>query len=161
MIPAKIFIDEFGNTHLNLSQKGTFSHFIYTSVIIQDLDTAKARKILSEICTKFKLGENLKSSKIKTKNFKKRKDILLELLEKLDFVVDVMVIDKSRISSDGLRIKRIFYKYFQSLLQKNTTINMKAIVFSQIKSAKILKLNQKILLEKKYQSRFIQSRQKL
>lgn len=115
MIPAKIFIDEFGNTHLDLSKKGTFSHFIYTSVIIKDSDTAKARKVLTEICSKFKLGENLKSSNIKTKNFKKRKDILLELLEKLDFVVDVMVIDKSKISSDGLRIKRIFYKYFQSL----------------------------------------------
>lgn len=115
MIPAKIFIDEFGNTHLDLSKKGTFSHFIYTSVIIKDTDIDKARKLLKEICIKYRLGENLKSSNIKNKNFKKRKDILMEFLEKLDFVVDVMVVDKSKLFGDGLKIKKTFYKYFQSL----------------------------------------------
>ncbi|MCP1299204.1 DUF3800 domain-containing protein [Chryseobacterium sp. S0630] len=115
MIPAKIFIDEFGNTHLDLSQKGTFSHFIYTSVIIKETDTEKARKILKEICFKYRLGDDLKSKNIKSKNFKKRKDILIEFLEKLDFVVDVMVVDKSNLSGDGLKIKKTFYKYFQSL----------------------------------------------
>ncbi|QRA41375.1 DUF3800 domain-containing protein [Chryseobacterium cucumeris] len=115
MIPAKIFIDEFGNTHLDLSKKGTFSHFIYTSVIIKETDTEKARKILKEICFKYRLGDDLKSKNIKSKNFKKRKDILIEFLEKLDFVVDVMVVDKSNLSGDGLKIKKTFYKYFQSL----------------------------------------------
>lgn len=115
MIPAKIFIDEFGNTHLDLSKKGTFSHFIYTSVIIKETDTEKARKILKEICFKYRLGDDLKSKNIKSKNFKKRKDILIEFLEKLNFVVDVMVVDKSNLSGDGLKIKKTFYKYFQSL----------------------------------------------
>lgn len=115
MIPAKIFIDEFGNTHLDLSKKGTFSHFIYTSVIIKETDTEKARKILKEICFKYRLGDDLKSKNIKSKNFKKRKDILIEFLEKLDFVVDVMVVDKSNLFGDGLKIKKTFYKYFQSL----------------------------------------------
>ena len=115
MIPAKIFIDEFGNTHLDLSKKGTFSHFIYTSVIIKETDTEKARKILKEICFKYRLGDDLKSKNIKSKNFKKRKDILIEFLEKLDFVVDVMVVDKSNLLGDGLKIKKTFYKYFQSL----------------------------------------------
>ncbi|SIT26471.1 DUF3800 domain-containing protein [Chryseobacterium gambrini] len=115
MIPAKIFIDEFGNAHLDLSKKGTFSHFIYTSVIIKENDTNKARKILKEICSNYKLGDDLKSKNIKKKNFKKRKEILLEFIEKLNFVVDVMVVDKSKLSGDGLKIKRTFYKYFQSL----------------------------------------------
>lgn len=115
MIPAKIFIDEFGNTHLDLSKKGTFSHFIYTSVIIKETDAEKARKILKEICFKYRLGDDLKSKNIKSKNFKKRKDILIEFLEKLNFVVDVMVVDKSNLSGDGLKIKKTFYKYFQSL----------------------------------------------
>ncbi|MDQ1162569.1 hypothetical protein QE422_002937 [Chryseobacterium sp. SORGH_AS 447] len=115
MIPANIYIDEFGNAHPDLSKKGDFSHFIYTSAIIKDPDTEKARKILQEICMKYKLGENLESRNIKNKNFRKRKDILLELMEKLDFVVDVMVIDKSKLSGDGLKTKKVFHKYFQSL----------------------------------------------
>ena len=115
MIPAKILIDEFGNTHLDLSKGGTFSHFIYTSVIIKDTDTEKAYTLITEICRKYKLGTELKSSNIKGKAFHKRKNILIELLEKLDFIVDIMVIDKSKISSNGLKTKQIFYKYFQSL----------------------------------------------
>lgn len=115
MIPARIFIDEFGNAHPDLSKKGAFSHFIYTSVIIKDPDTEKARKILNEIGIKYKLGDDIQSRNIKNKNFKKRKEILLELIEKLDFVVDVMVVDKSKLSGDGLKIKKTFYKYFQSL----------------------------------------------
>lgn len=115
MIPAKIFIDEFGNTHLDLSKKGTFSHFIYTSVIIKENDTDKARKVLKEICKNYKLGDDLKSKNIKKKNFKKRKDILLEFIERLNFAVDIMVVDKSKLSGDGLKIRRTFYKYFQSL----------------------------------------------
>ncbi|EFK35742.1 Protein of uncharacterised function (DUF3800) [Chryseobacterium gleum] len=115
MIPAKIFIDEFGNAHLDLSKEGTFSHFIYTSVIIKDTDIEKARKVLKDICIKYRLGENLKSSNIKNKNFKKRKDILIEFVERLDFVIDIMVVDKSKLFGEGLKIKRTFYKYFQSL----------------------------------------------
>ncbi|WP_277115157.1 DUF3800 domain-containing protein [Chryseobacterium sp.] len=115
MIPAKIFIDEFGNAHLDLSKEGTFSHFIYTSVIIKDTDIEKARKVLKDICIKYRLGENLKSSNIKNKNFKKRKDILIEFVERLDFVIDIMVVDKSKLLGEGLKIKRTFYKYFQSL----------------------------------------------
>jgi len=115
MIPAKILIDEFGNAHLDLSKNGTFSHFIYTSVIIKDSDSEKALKILKEICSKYRLGSDLKSSNIKSKFFKRRKDILIDLIEKLDFVVDIMVIDKSQINSQGLGIKKVFYKYFQSL----------------------------------------------
>lgn len=115
MNPAKILIDEFGNTHIDLSKPGTFSHFIYTSVIIKDSDSDKALKILKDICIKYRLGNDLKSSNIKSKFFKRRKDILIELIEKLDFTVDIMVIDKSKIDSQGLAIKKTFYKYFQSL----------------------------------------------
>lgn len=115
MIPAKILIDEFGNTHLDLSKGGTFSHFIYTSVIIKESDSEKASKVLKEICKKYRLGNELKSNNIKSKFFKRRKDILIDLIEKLDFVVDIMIIDKSKINSQGLTIKKVFYKYFQSL----------------------------------------------
>jgi len=118
---AKIFIDEFGNTHLDLSKKGTFSHFVYTSIIIQESEIENARKVRKEICLKFKLGENIKSKNIGDKKyFQKRLNILKYLVENLDFTIDVLVIDKDKIEKDsgGLRFKKTFYKYFQKVLIK-------------------------------------------
>jgi len=115
---ANIYIDEFGNTHLDLSKQGTFSHFIYSSVIINSKDTQKAREIREKICKDFRLGNVLKSSNIKDSKFEKRLRILKRLFDELDFNIDILVIDKSRIESEGLRYKKVFYKYFQSLFVK-------------------------------------------
>lgn len=115
MKPANIYIDEFGNAHLDLVKAGTFSHFVYTSVVLDQADVPKARELRETICRNFRLGPDLKSSNIKDKHFYKRYNILMELVNKLDFSIDVLVIDKSRIDSEGLKQKRTFYKYFQSL----------------------------------------------
>ncbi|WP_158285115.1 DUF3800 domain-containing protein [Arenibacter aquaticus] len=118
MKKAKIYIDEFGNTHLDLSKKGTFSHFVYTAVIISEDQEEKARKIRKEICCKFRLGSNIKSKNLGDKKyFQKRLDILKYLIENLDFTIDVLIIDKSRIDNEkgGLKHKQVFYKYFQKL----------------------------------------------
>ncbi|WP_035337448.1 DUF3800 domain-containing protein [Dokdonia sp. PRO95] len=119
MEKAKIFIDEFGNSHLNLSKKGTFSHFVYASVIIPESSIEKARILRSEICAKFRLGSDIKSKNIgDKKHFQKRLDILNYLVENLDFTIDVLVIDKSKLDQEkgGLKFKKTFYKYFQKLL---------------------------------------------
>lgn len=113
MNPAYIFIDEFGNSHLDLSKNGTFSHFIYTSVVLDENFIEKAREVRKDICHKFRLGPDIKSSNIKEKNFDKRLKILEYLVSNLDFHIDILVIDKSRIDSLGLLDKRTFYKYFQ------------------------------------------------
>lgn len=113
MNPAFIFIDEFGNSHLDLSKNGTFSHFIYTSVVLDENFIEKAREVRKDICHKFRLGPDIKSSNIKEKNFDKRLKILEYLVSNLDFHIDILVIDKSRIDSLGLLDKRTFYKYFQ------------------------------------------------
>jgi hypothetical protein len=112
---ANIYIDEFGNTHLDLSKAGTFSHFVYASVIINKEDTQKARDIRSKLCRNYKLGPDMKSSNIKDAHFTKRLNILTELVADLDFNIDVLVVDKAKIDSEGLKFKRVFYKYFQSL----------------------------------------------
>jgi hypothetical protein len=112
---ANIYIDEFGNSHLDLSKSGTFSHFVYTSVVLDKTNVSKARDVRETICRNFRLGPNLKSSNIKDKQFYKRINILMELIDTLDFSIDVLVIDKSKIDSEGLKQKRTFYKYFQSL----------------------------------------------
>jgi hypothetical protein len=112
---ANIYIDEFGNPHLDLSKGGTFSHFVYTSIIIDSDDVAKAKEIRKKLCNDFNLGRDMKSSNIKDKHFAKRLNILQELIRTLDFSIDVLIIDKAKIDSEGLKIKRVFYKYFQSL----------------------------------------------
>lgn len=115
MNPANIYIDEFGNTHLDLSKKGTFSHFVYASVIIDKSDTQKAEDLRKKLCRNFRLGPDLKSSNIKEAQFSKRLDILTELVAGLDFKIDILVINKAKLTGPGLKHKRVFYKYFQSL----------------------------------------------
>ncbi|WP_192820147.1 DUF3800 domain-containing protein [Rufibacter sp. LB8] len=118
MKKAKIYIDEFGNTHLDLSKGGTFSHFVYTSVIISEDNEEKARLLRTEVCKKFKLGPDIKSNNLGDKKyFYKRLDILKYLVENLDFTIDVLVIDKKHIDREdgGLRFKKVFYKYFQKI----------------------------------------------
>ena len=118
MKKAKIYIDEFGNTHLDLVKKGTFSHFVYTAVIISEDQEVKARELRKIICHKFRLGPNIKSKNIgDNKHFQKRLDILKFIVENLNFTIDTLIIDKSKIDNEkgGLKYKRVFYKYFQKL----------------------------------------------
>ena len=116
MEPANIYIDEFGNSHIDLSKKGTFSHFIYTSIIIPLKDEEKARQLRTQLCIKHHLGTDMKSKNIKDKFFDRRLRLLKDILEGLNFTIDVLVIDKSKLdSAKGLKQQSIFYKYFQNL----------------------------------------------
>lgn len=113
---ANIFIDEYGNTALNTEKAGTFSHFIYCSVVIHSKDREKAEDLRKKIAFDYKLGPNIKSSNIKGKHFDKRLKILSQLKEGLDFTIDVLVIDKARLGdANGLQYKQVFYKYFHNL----------------------------------------------
>jgi flagellin-specific chaperone FliS len=116
---AHIFIDEFGtNIYLPNSPKTT-SHFVYTSIIIGESNLDKAREIRDSLSKKYKQGSPLSSKsfdkKDKNNSLQKRIDFITELANSLDFTIDVLVIDKSKISGQGLKEKEIFYKYFQSL----------------------------------------------
>lgn len=113
---ANIYIDEFGNTALNIEKEGTFSHFIYCSVVIKSSDKEKAETLRKKICKDHNLGSDIKSSNLGNKFFDRRVQILNDLKKNLDFTVDVLVIDKSKlIQAEGLKRKKIFYKYFQNL----------------------------------------------
>lgn len=116
---AHIFIDEYGNTALNVEKTGTFSHFVYCSVIINSKDREKAEALRKNIVKNNNLGDNIKSSNIGDKYFDRRLKILKELVNGLDFTIDVLVIDKSKLdTAEGLKSKQIFYKYFQNLFVK-------------------------------------------
>ena len=111
-----VFIDEFGNTHLDLGKSGTFSHFIYTSIIIGQDKREEAEQMLAGIRKDFNQGSALKSSSISRddRGFNKRLNILKRLLG-LDFIVYALVVDKKKIDGDGLRYKQSFYKYFKRI----------------------------------------------
>lgn len=116
---ANIYIDEFGNTALNVEKEGTFSHFVYCSVILNSNDKQKAELLRQSIVKNNRLGNDIKSKNIKEKYFDRRLKILKELVDGLDFTIDTLVIDKSKLeNAQGLKQKQIFYKYFQSLFVK-------------------------------------------
>jgi hypothetical protein len=112
---AYIYFDEFGNSHLDTESKaGTFSHFIYTAVVINEDNLDKARVIRENISQKYRQGSPLKSSKI---NITKRLKIIEEFNE-LDYGVFSLIIDKRKIDNKNLEDKQTFYKFFQRLFLK-------------------------------------------
>ena len=108
-----IYIDEFGNAHLDLSKKGTFSHFVYATVIIDEIDIEKARSLRESVSRKYFQGHPIKSSSLSndSKGFKKRLDILEELLT-LKFDIVSLVANKKSLDGPGLKRRQVFYKFF-------------------------------------------------
>ncbi len=118
---VNVYIDEFGNAHLNLSKAGTFSHFVYTAIVIKRENIQEAYKLRYEISKKFLQGHPIKSSSRALSNddrgFQKRLNIL-QYLRSLDFIIFSLVIDKKKIDGDGLKYKDVFYKYFNKVFLK-------------------------------------------
>lgn len=94
--PALILIDEFGNTHLDLTKGGTFSHFIYCAVIIPIKDQDKAHNVLDRLSKNYFFGKEVKSSKLGAKMFNRRVQALYDMVTNLDFTIDILVIDKTK-----------------------------------------------------------------
>lgn len=114
-----IYFDEFGNAHPDIEKKGSFSHFVYTAILIRESNLADARKMRELISKKYFQGSDIKSNNIKNndKGFNKRLNILDEL-KSLNFLVYSFVINKSELKGDGLKYKRTFIKYFQKIFIK-------------------------------------------
>ena len=109
---AYIYFDEFGNPFLDTETKlGTFSHFIYTAVVIDEKDIEKARELRQRISNEYRQGSPLKSNKLK---LEKRLKIISEF-KKADFGIFSLVIDKRKIDNENLEDKTVFYKFFQRL----------------------------------------------
>lgn len=114
--PALILIDEFGNAHVDLSKQGTFSHFIYCSLIVPLSKKADAYALREQLSKNHFFGQPLKSRNLGAKYFDRRIAAIKELAAGLDFTIDILVIDKSKLdNAEGLKYKNVFYKYFQSL----------------------------------------------
>lgn len=109
------YADEFGNNSLRFESQG--SHFIIATVVCNPKDISSIETSVDEIRGKhgFQSGE-LKSSKVAS-NFKRRCNILKDLVE-LDISVYAVIIDKRKLKGTGFKYKKSFYKFLNNLLYK-------------------------------------------
>lgn len=111
------FIDETGNCSLEVDKDGVSSHFIITAIIVDSSELEVLEKEVDVIREKYFGRGEIKSSSI-GKNYTRRKQILEELKD-LNFHHYSVIVDKRKvIKESGLKYKKSFLKYLNSLLHK-------------------------------------------
>ena len=111
------FTDEYGSFGWNLDSLDVSTHFIITSVIIEESKVGHVRKQADEIRKRFFQTGEIKSKNV-GKNHRRRQLILSELM-KLDFKIFPVVIDKRSMSHyKGLQYKKSFYKFMNNIVHK-------------------------------------------
>ena len=112
------FTDECGAFGWDLDNPNVATHFIITSVIVEESELDSVRSKAEEIRKKFFQKSEIKSSTIKRKSQDRRKAILSELL-KLDINIFPVVIDKRKLTeSVGLKYKETFYKFTNNFVHQ-------------------------------------------
>lgn len=109
------FADEFGNNSFEFEKQG--SHFIIATVISKTENLDRLREGINEIRRKhhFQTGE-LKSSGVGP-NHSRRKKILEDIAE-LDISIYAVIVDKRKLSGEGFKYRKSFYKFVNNLLYK-------------------------------------------
>jgi hypothetical protein len=121
------FIDEFGTNSLAIEKQGVTSHYILCATLIKEENLAIAREQVQLVRKKFFQNSEIKSSGVKNKHHARRLNILIEL-NKIDFSVYIIVVDKKEVDSQGLNIKTSFYKYFnKEIVKKLNQVNRKIV----------------------------------
>jgi tetrahydromethanopterin S-methyltransferase subunit G len=110
------FIDESGNNSFEFETQGNC--FIVTAVICNDDNLLSIEKKIDSIRKKYNFqASEIKSSKI-AKNHKRRINILKEFSES-NFTVVTLIVDKKKLTSQGFKYKKSFYKYLNGILYKH------------------------------------------
>ena len=110
------YIDEFGNNGLDFDKEGVSETFIVTAIIVSEEKLENLEVELKKIRkTNFQTGE-IKSSKIGT-NDTRRLKIIAEL-NSLDYHIFSIVVDKTKLTSEGFQYKGSFYKFLHSLVDR-------------------------------------------
>lgn len=112
-----VFGDEFGTSTLKNNDVKNITHFVYAAIVVKESQLEKAKNVRAEISNNFFKGNILKSSSKILKNEDTRLKVLDYLIENLNFIVYILVIDKTKLDKEkgGLRFKEVFYKYFQKI----------------------------------------------
>ncbi len=114
-----VFIDDSGDAGFKL-EKGSSSHFVIACVIFDDdLEALKVKVAVKELKRKLNFPDNVEFKFFKSKNTVK--ESFLRTINKFQFRVRTIVVDKSLIRSDELRNnKNSFYSYIIKLVLENS-----------------------------------------
>lgn len=108
-----VFLDESGAFGFNFKSTGCTSHFIVAAVLVRESELNDVTASVELIRDKYFPNGEIKSSRIKNKFFRKRIEILKELMT-LPIHIALLVVDKRLIPQDNYlrKDKKTFYKFF-------------------------------------------------
>lgn len=108
------FADEFGNNSFDFKTQG--SHFIIASVIMNEDELEEIQIQLEKVRKRFFQKGEIKSSKVKHNH--NRRILILKELNKINYSIYAVVIDKRKLYGEGFKYKQSFYKYLNGILYK-------------------------------------------
>jgi len=108
------FLDEYGNHDLDVSKDGVSTHFIISSIIIDEDKLAEVEDAAEQIRKKFFQTGEMKSKNVTDND--KRRIAILEQMAKVDFHIFAVVVDKRKLISEGYKYKNTFYKSLPSII---------------------------------------------
>ncbi|RRV30430.1 MULTISPECIES: DUF3800 domain-containing protein [Pseudomonas] len=113
------YVDESGNTSLNIEKDGTSEYYVVCAIISSEHNLKQNEKVAEAIRERHFKTSEIKSSNVGHKSHNRRIQIL-EDLAKLEIRLEIIAINKSEIYPDsGLKHKKSFIKYGTSILYKN------------------------------------------
>jgi biotin operon repressor len=109
------FIDETGNYGFDFEKQGVASHFIMTSILVGEQNKNLLETGIEVIAQELFSGGEIKSKNIRRRKLESKKKVY-KALQKLDFHIYSIVVDKNKLYSEGFKYKPSFYKFLYGLL---------------------------------------------
>lgn len=111
------FVDESGNSDINLDHNGASKLFIITAVIVDDEKNKRIKINLNDIAKKYFSNGPIKSSSVG--NDDKRRLSILDEISKLEFTAYTLIVNKELLYSKGFTYKASFYKFLNGKLHSD------------------------------------------
>jgi hypothetical protein len=110
------FLSEWGNNGLDFTKKSVSTHFIVLAVILEKENLSEVSRILSAVQKRYFPAGTIKSNKIGTDH--ELRKLILEDLTEAPFRIFASVVDKRKLSGEGLRYKGSFHKFLHGLADR-------------------------------------------
>lgn len=108
------FADEYGNNSFDFETQGT--HFIVSAVITNGITKNQLETEIEEVRRRFFQTGEIKSKKVA--NDHNRRTKILQEIVKSDFHAYSVVVDKRKLTTEGFKYKRSFYKFLNGLVYR-------------------------------------------